>query len=67
LLNFRNFGTKTKKSVFRDSVVSESGNPAIKKGYDLLHFPTFLKSNCVGANMCHSFIPKFKYQILHTL
>lgn len=67
LLNFRNFGTQIKKNVYRDSVVSESCNPAIKKGYHLLCFPTFRKSNCVDANMYHSVIPKFKYKILHIL
>jgi hypothetical protein len=67
LLNFRNFGTKTKKNVFRDSVVSVSCDPAIKKDYHLSCFRTFLKSNCVDANMWHSVIPKFKYQILHIL
>lgn len=67
LLNLRNFGTKTKKSIFRDSVVPESCNPPIKKGYHLLCFPTFLKSNCVDGNMCHSVIPKFKYKIWHIL
>ena len=67
LLNFRNFGTKTKKSVFRDYVISESCDQAIKRGYHLLCSPTFLKSNRVDANMCHSVIPKFKYQILQIL